>query len=78
MAQMVCSPSLPTRRVKTNEKPDEWIDQEFNEIKQTINAEKAITAPGWAIMFTQPQWRTRLMHGVAVQVFTQLSGISKF
>lgn len=28
-------------------------------------------------MFTVPQWRTRLLHGVAVQVFTQLSGISK-
>lgn len=55
---------------------DDWINDEFNEIKQTIAAEKAITAPGWGIMFTQPQWRTRLMHGVAVQVFTQLSGIS--
>lgn len=55
---------------------DDWINQEFNEIKQTIDAEKAITVPGWGIMFTQPQWRTRLMHGVAVQVFTQMSGIS--
>jgi hypothetical protein len=55
---------------------EEWLDGEFNEIKQTIAAEKAITVPGWGIMFTVPQWRTRLMHGVAVQVFTQLSGIS--
>jgi len=55
---------------------DDWIEEEFNEIKQTIAAEKAITVPGWAIMFKQRQWRTRLMHGVAVQVFTQLSGIS--
>jgi MFS family permease len=46
----------------------EWIDREFNEIKMTIAAEKAITVPGWGIMFTVPQWRTRLMHGVAVQV----------
>jgi len=46
----------------------EWIDREFNEIKMTIAAEKAITVPGWRIMFTVPQWRTRLMHGVAVQV----------
>lgn len=56
---------------------DEWVQTEFNEIKQTIAAEKAITVPGWSVMFTVPQWRTRLMHGVAVQVFTQLSGISK-
>ena len=56
---------------------DDWIEAEFNEIRQTIAAEKAITVPGWRVMFTVPQWRTRLMHGVAVQVFTQLSGISK-
>lgn len=56
----------------------EWIDHEFRDIKLTIQAEKSITAPGWLIMFTVPQWRTRLMHGVAVQVFTQFTGISKF
>ncbi|KAK3293779.1 general substrate transporter [Chaetomium fimeti] len=55
---------------------EEWIQQEFHEIKTTIAAEKAITAPGWRIMFTVPQWRTRLMHGVAVQVFAQFSGIN--
>jgi hypothetical protein len=56
----------------------EWIESEFNEIKQTIAAEKAITVPGWRVMFTVKQWRIRLFHGVAVQVFTQLSGISRF
>lgn len=55
---------------------DDWIQQEFHEIKTTLAAEKAITVPGWKIMFTVPQWRTRLMHGVAVQVFTQLTGIN--
>ncbi|KAK3367676.1 general substrate transporter [Podospora didyma] len=55
---------------------EEWIAQEFHEIKTTIAAEKAITAPGWMIMFTVPVWRTRLMHGVAVQVFTQFTGIN--
>ena len=57
---------------------EEWLEAEFNEIKQTLAAEKAVTVPGWKIMFTVPQWRTRLMHGVAVQVFTQLSGISQY
>jgi hypothetical protein len=56
---------------------EEFIDKEFNEIKTTIAAEKAITVPGWRIMFSVPQWRTRLMHGVAVQCFTQFTGISK-
>ncbi|KAK4149479.1 MFS sugar transporter-like protein [Chaetomidium leptoderma] len=55
---------------------DDWIQREFHEIKTTIAAEKAITVPGWRIMFTVPQWRTRLMHGVAVQVFTQFTGIN--
>lgn len=55
---------------------DLWIQQEFHDIKTTIAAEKAITAPGWRVMFTVPQWRTRLMHGVAVQVFTQFTAIN--
>lgn len=55
---------------------EEWVQREFHEIKTTIAAEKAITAPGWRVMFTVPQWRTRLMHGVAVQVFTQFTGIN--
>lgn len=56
---------------------EEFVQREFQEIKATIAAEKAITVPGWRVMFTVPQWRTRLMHGVAVQVFTQFTGISK-
>ncbi|KAH6673430.1 general substrate transporter [Halenospora varia] len=55
---------------------EEWIQREFHEIKTTIAAEKAVSVPGWRIMFTVPQWRTRLMHGVAVQVFTQFTGIN--
>lgn len=53
---------------------DDWIESEFNEIKLTIEAEKAITAPGWRVMFTVPAWRTRLMHATLVQVFTQMTG----
>lgn len=56
---------------------DEWLRNEFDEIKATISAEKEITVPGWTIMFTVPQWRKRLMLGTLVQVFTQLTGISK-
>jgi hypothetical protein len=55
---------------------DDWIQQEFHEIKTTIAAEKAITVPGWGIMFTVPQWRHRLLLGVAAQVFTQFTGIN--
>ncbi|KAF2122412.1 general substrate transporter [Lophiotrema nucula] len=55
---------------------DEWIQQEFNEIKLTIEAEKALTVPGWRIMFKVKTWRTRLMHATLVQVFTQMTGIN--
>ena len=54
----------------------DWIDHEYSEIRATICAEKAITSPGWRTMFTVPEWRTRLIHGTLVQVFTQFSGIN--
>lgn len=57
---------------------DDWINSEFNEIRQTILAEKALVVRSWSVMFTVPEWRNRLMHGVMVQVFTQLTGISKY
>lgn len=55
---------------------DAWLQSEINRIKQTLAAETAITVPSWRIMFTVPQWQIRLMHGVAVQAFTKLSGIA--
>ncbi|KAL1652254.1 hypothetical protein SLS58_000381 [Diplodia intermedia] len=64
------------RKLHYNGQNDEWINREFHEIKTTIAAEKAITAPGWRIMFTVKQWRIRLMHATAVQVFTQMTGIN--
>jgi hypothetical protein len=53
---------------------EDWINQEFNEIKLTIEAEKAITAPGWAIMFKIKTWRTRLLHATSIQLFGQMTG----
>ncbi|CEL07867.1 general substrate transporter [Aspergillus pseudodeflectus] len=55
---------------------DDWIQQEFTEIRTTIEAEKTVTESGWLIMFKVPQYRTRLLHGVAVQVLTQMTGIN--
>lgn len=55
---------------------DAWIQNEFTEIKATIQAENAVTAKGWLIMFKVPQWRTRLLQATFVQTFTQLTGIN--
>jgi MFS family permease len=65
------------RRLHYNGSNDEWIQNEYNEIRATISAEKAITVPGWMVMFKVPQWRKRLLLGTLIQVFTQLTGISK-
>lgn len=64
------------RKLHYNGSNDDWISQEFLEIKTTITAEKAITAPGWLIMFKVPTWRTRLFHGTLIQTFTQMTGIN--
>jgi hypothetical protein len=53
---------------------DAFIQSEFREMKLTIEAEKAITAPGWLIMFKVKTWRTRLMHATLVQFFGQMTG----
>lgn len=53
---------------------EDWIQSEFNEIRLTIEAEKAITAPGWMVMFRVPAWRTRLMHATLIQFFGQMTG----
>ncbi|CAG7981303.1 unnamed protein product [Penicillium salamii] len=55
---------------------DDWIETEYIGIRNAIQTEKNITAPSWMAMFIVPQWRTRLLHGVAVQVFTQMTGIN--
>jgi hypothetical protein len=57
---------------------DDWIQNEFNEMKLTIDAERAITAPGWRVMFTVPVWRTRLMHATLIQMFGQMTGLVGF
>lgn len=53
---------------------EEWIHREFTDMKMTIEAEKAITAPGWLIMFKVKPWRTRLLHATSIQFFGQMTG----
>lgn len=62
------------KKLHCNGSNDNWIQSEFNEIKLTIEAEKAITAPGWLVMFRVKAWRIRLMHATLAQVFTQMTG----
>ncbi|KAL5375627.1 hypothetical protein DPSP01_011095 [Paraphaeosphaeria sporulosa] len=64
------------RRLHFNGRNEDDIQAQFHEIKTTIEAEKAVTAPGWLIMFKVKQWRTRLLHATFMQVFTQMTGIN--
>jgi hypothetical protein len=62
------------RRLHYNGSNEERIEEEFTEIKTTIDRENQIIAPGWKPMFVVPEWRMRLIHGILVQVFTQMTG----
>jgi MFS family permease len=66
------------RKLHYNGSNDEWIQTEYNEIRATLSAEKAITAPGWSVMFQVKQYRRRLLLGTLIQLFTQLTGISEY
>ncbi|KAJ5748818.1 uncharacterized protein N7511_010514 [Penicillium nucicola] len=55
---------------------DAYLEAEYSGICTAIETEKGFKATGWMAMFTVSQWRTRLFHGVAVQVFTQMTGIN--
>jgi hypothetical protein len=66
------------RKLHYNGSNDDWIQTEYNEIRATLSAEKSITVSGWAVMFQVKTWRKRLLLGTLIQVFTQLTGISKY
>ena len=55
---------------------EQWLQTEFLSIKTTVADERAITESGWLPMFKVSKWRTRLIHGTLIQVFTQLTGVS--
>ncbi|OQD77735.1 hypothetical protein PENDEC_c002G03336 [Penicillium decumbens] len=64
------------RKMHSDDTNDDWIETEYNGICRTIEAEKVVASPGWMPMFTVPQWRTRMLHGLAVQAFAQMTGIN--
>ncbi|KAL2830661.1 sugar transporter [Aspergillus pseudoustus] len=54
----------------------EFLDLEFREIVDTITAEKQFAVWSWKDMIARPAWRKRLMLGMGIQAFGQLSGIN--
>jgi len=54
---------------------DSEIRQEYNEMRQTVEDEKAIGNAGWMEML-QPGMRNRVTHAVVLQFFQQWTGIN--
>lgn len=54
----------------------EYIEMEFQEIRDVIDAERASTKITWTTIITKASWRRRLILGCGVQAFGPLSGIN--
>lgn len=64
------------RKLHGNGHNDEFLQLEFEEIRDTIVAEKATSVVSWKALLAKPSWRKRLMLGCGIQAFGQLSGIN--
>lgn len=58
------------------EQTEEYIQLEFQEIRDVIAAEREHANISWSTIFTKPTWRKRLLLGCGVQAFGPLSGIN--
>lgn len=64
------------RKLHGNGQNDDFLDLEFEEIRDTIVAEKAVQIVSWKGLFAKASWRKRIVLGCGVQAFGQLSGIN--
>ncbi|KAK5680159.1 hypothetical protein LTS10_007086 [Elasticomyces elasticus] len=55
---------------------DDFLQLEFEEIRDTIVAEKEVATVSWKQLLAKPSWRKRLFLGCGIQAFGQLSGIN--
>ncbi|KAJ5552809.1 hypothetical protein N7494_002187 [Penicillium frequentans] len=55
---------------------EQYIELEFQEIREAIDAERSSTKITWSSILTKPSWRRRLILGCAVQAFGPLSGVN--
>ena len=55
---------------------EDFLQLEFEEIRDTVVAEKAAQTVSWKALLAKPSWRKRLLLGCGVQAFGQLSGVN--
>lgn len=64
------------RRLHYNGQNDDFIELEFNEISESIAADRQQKSYTWKQILANPSWRRRLLLGCGIQAFGQLSGIN--
>jgi hypothetical protein len=62
-------------RLRSGQDPDA-IQIEFQDIHDTIVADREIAQVSWKSIISEPSWRYRLLLGCGVQAFGPLSGIN--
>jgi MFS family permease len=62
-------------RLRSGQHPNE-IQLEFQDIHDTIIADREIAQVSWKSIISKPSWRLRLLLGCGVQAFGPLSGIN--
>ncbi|KAK1707872.1 MFS sugar transporter [Colletotrichum lupini] len=67
---------LVLKRLHGNGDNDDFLEAEYQEIHDTIIADRSVNAVHWKALFTRPSWRRRLLLGCGVQAFGQLSGVN--
>jgi hypothetical protein len=64
------------RRLHRSSGGETFVQTEFNEIVEQLEAEKRAFTPSWRQVFTKASWRKRIILAGALQVFAQLTGIN--
>ncbi|KAM0328884.1 hypothetical protein ACHAQA_005300 [Verticillium albo-atrum] len=64
------------RSLHGNGRNDEFLDLEYQEIYDTITADRAIGGVTFKAIFTRASWRRRFLLGCGVQAAGQLSGVN--
>lgn len=64
------------QRLRSGNTDENLISLEFNEIRDTIAAEKQVSVKSWKEMVSRPSWRKRVILAMGLQAFSQLSGVN--
>lgn len=55
---------------------EEFIETEFVEIKEQLQAERESFKPTWAEIAKKPSWRRRVLLVCGLQIFSQMTGVN--